>query len=50
LLRQIAELARKIAARESPPAGSAGIEQKRNVAARVKGPKQDNTGQDDAED
>lgn len=47
LLRQIAELAHKIADRESPPAGSDGIEQKRNVAPRVKRPKQN---EDDAED
>jgi hypothetical protein len=50
LLRQIAELARKIAARESPSAGSADIEPKRSVATRVKRPRQNNTGQDDAED
>jgi hypothetical protein len=47
LLRLIAELASKIAARERPPAGSAAIEQKRNVAAPVKRPRQDNIGQDD---
>ena len=40
LLRQIAELARKIAARENPSAGIPGIEQKRDVAASVKRPKQ----------
>jgi hypothetical protein len=50
LLRLIAELARKIAAREGPSAGGSGIEQKRNVTAPGKRPKQDEAVQDEPED
>jgi hypothetical protein len=50
LLRQMAELARKIADRTDPSAGGAGIEQKRNGATPARRSKQDHRGQDDPED